>query len=144
MCSIGGGAVGVVSGGFITDQLQKRFGLHSRLWVQSGFLILATPFAALTLYLKPPYCFIALGNPSIDVYNVLYVSIPALYYLFSETWFAILFTVIVEIVPASTRGVSTAFFIFVMNVVAGETGIKRFISSFNDDRNTWNTDRAGW
>ena len=30
-----------------------------------------------------------------------------------------MFTVVVEIVPASTRGVSTAFFIFVMNVVAG-------------------------
>jgi len=107
VCSIGGGAVGVVSGGFITDQLQKKFGLHSRLWVQSVFLLLATPFAVLTLYLQPPYCFIAL----------------ALYYLFAETWFAILFTVVVEIVPASTRGVSTAFFIFVMNVVAGTLGI---------------------
>lgn len=45
---------------------------------------------------------------------------PALYYLFAETWFAILFTVIVEIVPANTRGVCTAFFLFVMNVIAGE------------------------
>ena len=61
--------MGVVSGGFITDQLQKRFGLHSRLWVQSGFLILATPFAALTLYLKPPYCFIALGNDEMRQQN---------------------------------------------------------------------------
>ena len=60
-----------VVGGFITDKLQARFGLHSRLWVQSGFLVLATPFAALTLYLRPPYCFIAL----------------ALYYFFAETWF---------------------------------------------------------
>ena len=45
---------------------------------------------------------------------------PALYYLFAETWFAILFTVIVEIVPANTRGVCTAFFLFVMNIIAGE------------------------
>ena len=44
----------------------------------------------------------------------------ALYYLFAETWFAILFTVIVEIVPANTRGVCTAFFLFVMNIIAGE------------------------
>ena len=54
-------------------------------------MILAAPFAALTLYLKPPYCFIAL----------------ALYYFFAETWFAILFTVIVEIVPSNTRGLCT-------------------------------------
>jgi len=107
VCSIGGGSVGVVSGGYITDVLQKRFGLHSRLWVQSGFLTLATPFAVLTLYLAPPYCFIAL----------------ALYYFCAETWFAILFTVIVEIVPESTRGICTAFFLFVMNIIAGSLGI---------------------
>ena len=75
-----------------------------RLWVQSAFLVLATPFAALTIYLEPPYCFIAL----------------ALYYLFAETWFAILFTVIVEIVPANTRAICSAFFIFVMNIIAGK------------------------
>ena len=91
------------AGGFITDKLQAKFGLHSRLWVQSGFLILATPFAALTLYLRPPYCFIAL----------------ALYYFFAETWFAILFTVIVEIVPSNTRGLCTAVFLCVMNIIAG-------------------------
>ena len=107
VCSIVGGSVGVVSGGFITDILQKKFGLHSRLWVQSGFLLLATPFAALTVYLEPPYCFIAL----------------ALYYFCAETWFAILFTVIVEIVPPNTRGICTAFFLFVMNIIAGSLGI---------------------
>ena len=73
----------------------------------TAFLTLATPFAALTLYLAPPYCFIAL----------------ALYYFCAETWFAILFTVIVEIVPESTRGVSTAVFLCVMNIVAGTLGI---------------------
>ena len=78
--------------------------INFRLWVQSAFLVLATPFAALTIYLEPPYCFIAL----------------ALYYLFAETWFAILFTVIVEIVPANTRAICSAFFIFVMNIIAGE------------------------
>ena len=78
--------------------------INFRLWVQSAFLVLATPFAALTIYLEPPYCFIAL----------------ALYYLFAETWFAILFTVIVEIVPANTRAICSAFFIFVMNIIAGK------------------------
>jgi len=107
VCSIGGGSFGVVSGGYITDILQKKFGLHSRLWVQSGFLTLATPFAVLTLYLEPPYCFIAL----------------ALYYFCAETWFAILFTVIVEIVPQNTRGICTAAFLFVMNIIAGSLGI---------------------
>ena len=107
VCSIVGGSFGVVSGGFITDVLQKKFGLHSRLWVQSAFLTLATPFAALTIYLEPPYCFITL----------------ALYYFCAETWFAILFTVIVEIVPENTRGISTAFFLFVMNIIAGSLGI---------------------
>jgi len=107
VCSICGGAVGVVSGGYITDQLQKKFGLHSRLWVQSAFFVVAVPFAVLTIYLAPPYCFIAL----------------ALYYLFAETWFAILFTVIVELVPAKTRGVSAGFFIFVMNMIAGSLGV---------------------
>lgn len=107
VCSIVGGSFGVVSGGYITDILQKKFGLHSRLWVQSGFLTLATPFAALTIYLEPPYCFIAL----------------ALYYFCAETWFAILFTVIVEIVPENTRGICTAVFLFVMNVIAGTLGI---------------------
>ena len=38
VCSILGGSVGVVSGGFITDRLQARLGLHSRLWVQSGII----------------------------------------------------------------------------------------------------------
>ena len=39
VCSILGGSVGVVSGGFITDRLQARLGLHSRLWVQSGIIV---------------------------------------------------------------------------------------------------------
>ena len=43
------------------NKICSRFGLHSRLWVQSAFLTLATPFAVLTIYLEPPYCFIALG-----------------------------------------------------------------------------------
>ena len=74
-----------------------------RLWMQTVFLLLALPFSALTLYLKPPYCFISLMA----------------YYFFSETWFAILFTVITEIVPPETRAFSVAVFMFLMNMVAG-------------------------
>ena len=59
--------------------------------------------------------FIALSF--LNVNNSFY---SALYYLFAETWFAILFTVIVELVPAKTRGVSAGFFIFVMNMIAGK------------------------
>ena len=60
---------------------------RSRLWLLGGFHILATPFAALTLYLSPPWAFASLMG----------------YYFFAETWFAILFTVILELVPENTR-----------------------------------------
>jgi len=103
ICSIVGGSFGVFSGGYITDILQKRFGLASRLWVQCGFLTLALPCAVLTLYLPPPFCFIAL----------------LAYYFCAETWFAILFTVLSAIVPPDTRAFCTAFFLFFMNLVAG-------------------------
>eukprot|EP00091_Calanus_sinicus_P014436 TRINITY_DN3197_c0_g1_i1.p1 TRINITY_DN3197_c0_g1~~TRINITY_DN3197_c0_g1_i1.p1 ORF type:complete len:463 (-),score=120.15 TRINITY_DN3197_c0_g1_i1:123-1511(-) len=120
VCSIVGGSFGVVSGGFITDILQKKFGLHSRLWVQSGFLTLATPFAALTIYLEPPYCFISL----------------ALYYFCAETWFAILFTVIVEIVDPEVRSTCIAIFLFLMNLVGGNLPVivSPLRSYFNDYR----------
>ena len=82
-------------------------------------MILAAPFAALTLYLKPPYCFIAL----------------ALYYFFAETWFAILFTVIVEIVEPEVRASCIALFLFCMNQVGGNlpviiTPIKSFLDDY--------------
>ena len=70
-CSIAGGSVGVIAGGLVTDLLKRRLGPHSRLWVQAAFLAAATPFAALTLHLDPPYCFITLMA----------------YYFCAETWF---------------------------------------------------------
>ena len=45
------------------------------------------------------------------------------YYLFAETWFAVLFTVIVEIVPADIRSSCIAFFLFFMNLVGGNLPI---------------------
>lgn len=106
-CSIAGGSVGVIAGGIVTDLLKKRMGAHSRLWVQAAFLAAATPFAFLTLTLDPPYCFVALMA----------------YYFCAETWFAILFTVIVEIVPAETRAFCVAVFLFVMNMLAGNLAV---------------------
>jgi len=106
-CSIAGGSVGVIAGGLVTDLLKRRLGPHSRLWVQAAFLAAATPFAALTLHLDPPYCFITLMA----------------YYFCAETWFAILFTVIVEIVPAETRAFCVGVFLFMMNMLAGNLAV---------------------
>lgn len=41
------------------------------------------------------------------------------YYFLAETWFAILFTVLVEIVPNQVRSVCIAIFLFLMNNVGG-------------------------
>ncbi len=41
------------------------------------------------------------------------------YYFLAETWFAILFTVLVEIVPNEVRSVCIAIFLFLMNNVGG-------------------------
>ena len=38
VCNICGGAVGVVSGGYITDKLQTKFGLHSRYQYQNQIM----------------------------------------------------------------------------------------------------------
>ena len=41
------------------------------------------------------------------------------YYFLAETWFAILFTVLAEIVPFEVRSVCIAIFLFLMNNVGG-------------------------
>ena len=43
--------------------------------------------------------------------------------LLAETWFAILFTVIVEIVPADVRAVVVGIFLFLMNNIGGNIPI---------------------
>ena len=53
--------------------------------------------------LQPPYAMVALIG----------------YYLCAETWFAILFTVIVEIVSLEIRSIMIALFIFCMNNIGG-------------------------
>jgi len=103
LCAILGGSVGVFVGGYVSDLVVTRLGLHSRLWLLSGCTIFATPFAILTLYLKPPLAFGTLLG----------------YYFFAETWFSLLFTVLVEVVPASVRSVCIGTFLFLMNNIGG-------------------------
>ena len=63
-------------------RLVSKLGLHSRLWLLAACTIAAAPLAAGVLYFDPPGAMGFLIG----------------YYLFAETWFAVLFTVIVEIV----------------------------------------------
>lgn len=103
MASIFGGSFGVFGGGYLSDRLVSRLGLPSRLWLLSLATLLACPLAAATLTLTPPAAMGALCT----------------YYLFAETWFAVLFTVIVEVVPAEVRASAIALFLFFMNQVGG-------------------------
>jgi len=101
--AITGGCLGVFSGGYLSDLLVTRLGVHSRLWLLGVATIFATPLAAMTLHFDPPIAFITL----------------LFYYFFAETWFSLLFTVLVEIVPVSIRSISIGTFLFLMNNVGG-------------------------
>ena len=39
VCSIVGGSVGVFGGGFLSDLLVRKMGLHSRLWLLGAFTV---------------------------------------------------------------------------------------------------------
>jgi len=101
--SVFGGSFGVFAGGFFSDRLVKVLGLPSRLWLLSGCTLLAAPLAVGTLYFPPPGAFGCLIG----------------YYFFAETWFAVLFTVIVEIVEPEVRSTCIALFLFIMNLFGG-------------------------
>jgi len=101
--SVFGGSFGVFAGGFFSDRLVKFLGLPSRLWLLSACTLLAAPLSVGTLYFPPPGAFGCL----------------ILYYFFAETWFAVLFTVIVEIVDPEVRSTCIAIFLFLMNLVGG-------------------------
>merc|ERR1712126_315319 len=101
--SIGGGSFGVFAGGFFSDRVVSRLGLASRLWLLSAATLVSSPIAGATLTLHPPLAMAAL----------------VCYYLFAETWFAILFTVIVEVVAPEVRATAIALFLFAMNQVGG-------------------------
>ena len=101
------------------SRLVKFLGLHSRLWLLSACTLLSSPLAVGTLYFPPPGAF----------------GFLILYYFFAETWFAVLFTVIVEIVNPEVdtqicnilasqvsyqvRSTCIAIFLFLMNLVGG-------------------------
>ena len=85
----------------------------------SGCTLIAAPLATVTLYLDPPYSMATL----------------ILYYLFAETWFAVLFTVIVEIVKPEVRATCIALFLFCMNLIGGNlpvviTPIKAYLDDY--------------
>ena len=65
--------------------------------------MLSVPFAFLTLYTEPVTSWVML----------------LIYYFCAETWFAILFTVIVEVVKPEVKAISIALFLFSMNIVGG-------------------------
>jgi len=117
--SVLGGSFGVFAGGFFSDRLVKNFGLASRLWLLSACTLISAPLAVGTLYFPPPqglYCLIA-------------------YYFFAETWFAVLFTVIVEIVDPTVRSTIIAIFLFSMNQVGGNlpvvvTSLKSYFGDY--------------
>lgn len=105
--SVIGGSFGVFAGGFFSDRLVLVLGLASRLWLLALCTLLSAPLAFATLYLAPPqglFCLIA-------------------YYFLAETWFAVLFTVIVEIVEPEVRSTIIAIFLFCMNQVGGNLPI---------------------
>lgn len=101
--SVFGGSFGVFAGGFFSDRLVSHLGIHSRLWLLFVCTLLAAPLAVGTLHFPPPGAFGCL----------------IAYYFLAETWFAVLFTVIVEIVPPEIRSTSIAVFLFLMNLVGG-------------------------
>jgi len=103
LASVGGGSFGVFAGGFFSDRLVSKLGLHSRLWLLAACTIAAAPLAAGVLFYDPPGA----------------MGFLICYYLFAETWFAVLFTVIVEIVEPEVRATCIALFLFCMNQVGG-------------------------
>ncbi|XP_077986710.1 MFS-type efflux pump MSMEG_3705-like [Glandiceps talaboti] len=97
------GSIGVVFGGFISDRVVKRSGPVARIWVVIVSLMVAAPFAALTLLLAPPWAFIC--------------QIPT--YIFGEMWVGVTLAVIVELVPASVRTASVAVYFFIITNIGG-------------------------
>ena len=81
--------------------------------------MIAAPLAVATLYLDPPLAMATL----------------IAYYLFAETWFAVLFTVIVEIVAPEVRATCIALFLFCMNLIGGNlpviiTPLKSYLGDY--------------
>ena len=112
-----GGSFGVFFGGFFSDRIVTRLGLHSRLWVLSAFTMLSVPFAFLTLY-NPVSPFPRSRNLTKFIFRkhsecnlkkkfqpITSWIMLLIYYFCAETWFAILFTVIIEVVKPEVKGI---------------------------------------
>lgn len=98
-----GGSLGVVLGGFISDRLIKNRGFYMRVWVLIFSQVLAAPFAAGALFLKPPWAFISL--------------IPS--NIIGEMWVGVTLTVVVELVPNTIRSPAIAGYLFIISIIGG-------------------------
>ncbi|XP_041370209.1 MFS-type efflux pump MSMEG_3705-like isoform X2 [Gigantopelta aegis] len=98
-----GGSIGVVLGGFISDVVVYKRGLHFRVIILVASQILAAPFAAGTLFLDPPYAFLS--------------QIPT--YIIGEMWVGVTLTVLVELVPSNIRTSAVAVYLFIISNVGG-------------------------
>ncbi|XP_068695017.1 MFS-type efflux pump MSMEG_3705-like [Montipora foliosa] len=98
-----GGSLGVVLGGFISDRLIKNRGFYARVWVLVFSQVIAAPFAAGALFLKPPLSFISL--------------IPS--NIIGEMWVGVTLTVVVELVPNTIRSPAIAGYLFVISIIGG-------------------------
>ena len=65
--------------------------------------LIAAPFAAGALFLKPPWAFISL--------------IPS--NIIGEMWVGVTLTVVVELVPSTIRTASVAWYLFVISIIGG-------------------------
>lgn len=98
-----GGSLGVVLGGFISDRLIKNRGFYARVWVLVFSQLIAAPFAAGALFLKPPAAFISL--------------IPS--NIIGEMWVGVTLTVVVELVPNTIRSPAIAGYLFIISIIGG-------------------------
>ncbi|XP_078489858.1 MFS-type efflux pump MSMEG_3705-like [Ciona intestinalis] len=107
LSSIVGGSIGIASGGLISDLIVSRYGISTRLWILVISQVIAAPLAVMVLYLEPPYCFIALLSA----------------FLFSEMWYGVAVTVVVELVPVKIRSTALGMYGFVLSNVGGNLPI---------------------
>lgn len=109
-----GGSLSVLVGGFIADRVVKKRGLYGRISIIFVSLIIASPFAAGTLYFKPPAAFA--------------FQIPT--YLFGEMWIGITLAVIVELMPSDIRTTGVALYLFIITNIGGN--VQLLIPSIRD------------
>ncbi|XP_060069712.1 protein spinster homolog 1-like isoform X2 [Ylistrum balloti] len=98
-----GGSLSVLVGGFIADRVVKKRGLYGRILIIFVSLIVASPFAAGTLFFDPPAAFA--------------FQIPT--YLFGEMWIGITLAVIVELMPVDIRTTGVALYLFIITNIGG-------------------------